>query len=75
MRRMMTTRDVCAALGRDEIAATVGVSTKTVNEAVRLGAFPAAWWIAMQEIAVRKGVEPPPAAMFSFKRADGGAAA
>lgn len=66
---MSDTKHISAALGTDAIASAVGVSAKTVTEAVRLGQFPAAWWLAMSDLARGKGVHLGEH-LFSFKRGD-----
>jgi hypothetical protein len=61
---MTTAQEIADALGRDEIAARVGVRRSAVDQAVRSGKLPAAWYMALKAMAKRK---PLPPAAFSFK--------
>lgn len=61
---METAQQIADALGRDNIAARVGVRRTAVDAAVRSGKLPASWYMALKDMAKRKALPPE---VFTFK--------
>ena len=55
----MSVLEISNKLGRPVIAARVGVSPGAVTEAIRNGAFPSAWFVALRALGQEQGVEVP----------------
>ena len=53
----MSVLDISNKLGRGVIAKRVGVSAGAVTEAIRNGAFPSSWFVALRALGEEKGVE------------------
>ena len=51
---MMDIHTLAKALGRNEIAAALGISRSAVDNAVREGSFPAAWGRQIRRMASEK---------------------
>ena len=56
---MMTASELADALGRKNIAAAAGVGMTAVSNAVVRGAFPAAWFIVVSNLARQQGADCP----------------
>lgn len=69
----MTSRDqvrrIVETLGREQIAARMGVSRHAVNVRVAHGKLPASWYIALRQMATEAGIDAP-VTLFSFKGLD-----
>jgi hypothetical protein len=61
---MNTAQEIADTLGREEIAARVGVRPSAVDQAVRTGKLPAAWYVVCKDMAKRR---PLPVHCFTFK--------
>ena len=55
----MSVLEISNQLGRGNIASRIGVTGGAVTEAIRNGAFPSSWFIAMRELGDERGVEVP----------------
>lgn len=64
---MNTVQSICDEVGRDVIAASVGVSKQSVSNAIAEGLFPASWFVAIKSHCQLRGVECN-MALFKFKR-------
>lgn len=58
---MMTPHDLVTALGRSELTRLLGVGPTAISNAVVRGRFPAAWYVALADLAARQGLACPPA--------------
>lgn len=54
---MKTAREIADAIGRDVIAARLGVTHHAVAKALCNGKFPAAWCLAILDMADKAGIE------------------
>ena len=61
---MTNAKEIADSLGRDEIAARVGVRRTAVDQAVRSGKLPAAWYMALAKMTDAGNL---PASAFTFK--------
>ncbi|WPZ23130.1 hypothetical protein T7987_07835 [Sulfitobacter faviae] len=64
---MTSTSEVCDKLGRKRMADSLGVGVTTISNAAVSGAFPAKWYVVMQEMCRAEGVECPDD-LFNFIR-------
>lgn len=58
---MTDTHNIAGQLGRQEIAARLGLSRSAVDVAVGRGKFPAAWFVILREMGREKNIEIPEA--------------
>ena len=55
-------------LGRQDLQPRLGLVKQSMSAAVTSGAFPASWYIIVQELAEEKGIDVPDS-LFNFKKA------
>lgn len=65
---MTDVRTIAKAIGRKALADRLDVTVNAVHEAVRAERFPAAWFVAVREMAQEHGLEAPEA-LFNWKGA------
>ena len=65
---MQTVREAADRLGRQQMAAKLGVGASTISAAIADGFFPSAWYIALREMTAEKG-EVLPTKLFRWKGA------
>lgn len=64
---MQTIDSTIKAIGASNIAGRLGVVGGAVRNARRRGRFPAAWYVALQQLAHERGLEPVPLSMFQWR--------
>lgn len=63
---LTTASNLADRLGRQHIADACGVGLTAVSNAVVRGSFPPSWFLAVQVLAAKSGVECPPS-LFGMK--------
>ena len=64
---MDTVQETIEALGRPAIAERFSAVPSSISAAIRQNQFPAAWYVALQDMAKAKGLDPIPNKLFNMK--------
>ncbi len=71
---MDTVREAIEKLGRPAIADRLDALPSSITAAIRQNQFPAAWYVALQDMAKEQKMEPIPDSLFKMRGMKNGAA-